>query len=341
MFRLGIISQSLLKFNKKLKFIFFAFLVFCAEVMAQDPQLTQFYAAPVYLNPAFAGATPCWRLGANHRNQWFLSNRAYATYMVSVDKNIRSIGAGLGGYILHDTPGAGGYNTFEFAVAFAKQIKINKDLQFRIGLQPSYHLKYLTATNNIYGTQLNNLQGFVGGPGDAPQVASYNFFDLSTGFLLYSRSFWIGLGVHHLLRNPLMTSYLTEYVPMKVSLHGGKKIELFDDAGSTITPAFQLKNQGTAFQLDLGVYFERNHLVLGTWYRGIPFITGKGLNSDALAFLIGYKKYDFRLCYSYDLPLSRMINSFGTHEISLVFEFCKGGKEKPPRNIQQLPCPVF
>lgn len=328
-------------FRLRYKFLFFIIVVFGANLFAQDPQLTQFYAAPVYLNPAFAGATPCWRLGATHRNQWFLSDRAYATYMVSADKNIRSIGAGLGGYILHDTPGAGGYNTFEFAIAFAKQIKIRQDLQLRIGIQPSYHLKYLSAANYIYGTQLTNLNGFVGGPADAPQVASYNFFDLSTGGLLYSRSFWIGLGIHHVLRNPFITPYTLQYVPMKISLHGGKKFELNDDAGSTLTPAFQLKNQGTALQLDLGAYLERNHLVLGAWYRGIPFITSKGLNSDALAFLIGYKKYDFKLCYSYDLPLSRMIYSFGTHEISLIFEFCKPGKEKPPRNIQQLPCPVF
>lgn len=261
--------------------------------------------------------------------------------MLSIDKNIRSIRAGLGGYVLHDTPGAGGYNTFEFALTFAKQIKIRQDLQFRIAIQPSYHIKYLTAIDNIYGTQLTNLSGFVGGQSDAPQLASYNFFDLSTGGLLFSRSFWIGLGIHHLLRNPLITAYSLQYVPMKISLHGGKKFELNDEASTTLTPAFQIKNQGAALQLDLGVYLDRNHLVLGAWYRGIPFITGKGLNSDALAFLIGYKKYDFRLCYSYDLPMSRMINTFGTHEICLIFEFCKSGKEKPPRNIQQLPCPVF
>jgi hypothetical protein len=40
------------------------------SVTAQDPQYSQFYAAPLYLNPAFAGATGQNRIGINYRNQW-------------------------------------------------------------------------------------------------------------------------------------------------------------------------------------------------------------------------------------------------------------------------------
>lgn len=332
---------------QKVRFWFINFFITClatSQIYGQDVQLTQFYASSIYLNPAFAGATDCWRVGGNYRNQWFLGNKAYQTGIVYGDKNIRSIGAGLGAYIMYDAPGAGGFQTFEFAAVFAKKIKITKELQLRIGIQPSYHIKYLTnaAANNTFGDQMTNLQGVVGGTSDSPTVyASYNFFDLSTGFLLYSKSLWLGLAAHHLLRNPFVKSYQLQPVPMKLSLHGGYKIQLYDNAESSITPVFQLKNQGYALQLDLGVYFERSNWITGSWYRGIPFITGKGMNSDAVAFLIGYRKYDFRICYSYDLPLSKMIYSFGSHEIGVVFEFCKAGKQKPPRNVQQLPCPIF
>ncbi len=328
-----------------LSFIYFFLLSVCFnEIKAQDVQLTQFYASPVYLNPAFAGATDCWRVGANYRNQWFLGNKSYQTGVIFGDKNIRSIGAGLGAYIMYDTPGSGGFQTFEFAAAFAKKIKLSQDWQLRLGLQPSYHLKYMTsgAASNTYGDQMTNLQGVVNGTSDSPLVyGSYNFFDLSTGFLLYSKSLWLGLAAHHLLRNPFIKSYAIQPVPMKLSLHGGYKIQLYDASESTLTPAFQLKQQGYALQLDLGAYYERSRMIFGAWYRGLPIITGKGFNTDALAFLIGYRKYDFRVCYSYDLPLSKMIYSFGTHEISVVFEFCVAGKQKPPRNVQQLPCPIF
>ena len=38
---------------------------------AQDIQFSQYYAAPLYLNPALAGINQIGRAGINYRNQWF------------------------------------------------------------------------------------------------------------------------------------------------------------------------------------------------------------------------------------------------------------------------------
>ena len=40
------------------------------DVSGQDPEFTQFYANPLYLNPAFAGTARCSRVNLNYRNQW-------------------------------------------------------------------------------------------------------------------------------------------------------------------------------------------------------------------------------------------------------------------------------
>ncbi|MBD3636284.1 MAG: type IX secretion system membrane protein PorP/SprF, partial [Crocinitomicaceae bacterium] len=37
--------------------------------LSQDPEFTQFYANPIYLNPAMAGTHGCPRVCINHRNQ--------------------------------------------------------------------------------------------------------------------------------------------------------------------------------------------------------------------------------------------------------------------------------
>ena len=42
----------------------------CTNVFAQDPQFSQFYANPIYTNPAFAGSSTVGRIVANARNQW-------------------------------------------------------------------------------------------------------------------------------------------------------------------------------------------------------------------------------------------------------------------------------
>ena len=55
----------------KLMFLLAVLMLAAGEtVTAQDPQFSQFYAAPLYLNPAFAGSTGQARVGANYRNQW-------------------------------------------------------------------------------------------------------------------------------------------------------------------------------------------------------------------------------------------------------------------------------
>ena len=59
--------------------------------LAQDPQFTQFYANPLYLNPAFAGSTRCPRVGLNYRNQWPSLNKAYITESASYDQHFDAI----------------------------------------------------------------------------------------------------------------------------------------------------------------------------------------------------------------------------------------------------------
>ena len=47
-----------MKYFKALLFFTLAF-VFTVDANAQDPEFTQFYAAPVYTNPAMAGTGSC------------------------------------------------------------------------------------------------------------------------------------------------------------------------------------------------------------------------------------------------------------------------------------------
>lgn len=315
----------------------------CSESIAQDAQFTQFYAAPLYLNPAFAGATPCWRTSLTYRNQWSFGGAPYSTGLVSIDYNLRKIRSGVGGYVFHDNPIGGGFETYEIAPMFAKEIKINNDLNIRFGVQPSYHLKSQTQRNFTFADQYTDLQP-VGGTADQGILPTmYNFFDISSGLLLYSERFWLGLSIHHILNNSLLLPANRNFTPIKLSLHGGLNIELSDGYQSLLKPVFQLKMQGPNMQADLGCYYERSQWMFGMWYRGIPIINSSlaAINQDALAFLVGLKINSFQVGYSYDLPLSRMIYSFGSHEISGRFEFCLQKSRKPPKYIRQLPCPKF
>ena len=78
-------------------------LVFTTETAsAQDPAFSQFYANPLYLNPAFAGTNICPRVNLNYRDQWPGIGRTYVTTSVSWDKHIQAIGGGLGVIVSQD-----------------------------------------------------------------------------------------------------------------------------------------------------------------------------------------------------------------------------------------------
>jgi hypothetical protein len=66
--------------------LFFGCLGFLfGPLQAQDPVFTQFYAAPVQLNPALTGSTLAPRIALNYRNQWPALN-AYVTYAASYEQ---------------------------------------------------------------------------------------------------------------------------------------------------------------------------------------------------------------------------------------------------------------
>jgi hypothetical protein len=87
-----------------------------------------------------------------------------------------------------------------------------------------------------------------------------------------------------------------------------------------MTFAFNYKKQADIQQLDLGVYWYNYPLVLGLWYRGIPYVNSQ--RGDAMVFLVGIKTRQFNVGYSYDFTISNLLGAVrGSHEISLTYKF--------------------
>ena len=76
------------------KHVFFTFAVLLLSMeltYSQDPEFSQFYANPLFLNPALAGSTICPRAIANFRDQWPSVGGAFVTYNASYDQYIDAI----------------------------------------------------------------------------------------------------------------------------------------------------------------------------------------------------------------------------------------------------------
>lgn len=332
--------------------IILTFLLFGLKSYGQDPQFTQFYAQPLYLNPAFAGTTEKTRINTIYRNQWSKLPRAFSTYAVSIDQNIPELNSGLGISIMTDRQGISNYKLLDMGLIYSYRLQIHDKWVIHTGLQFNWARRSLDTEKLIFGNQLDEDIGFTGASsGEISDQPARNYFDFSTGLLAYNKTTWVGVAMHH-INQPNQSFFLNQesHVPFKFTVHGGAKIKFTkgeytnDSKDYTISPAFNYRFQDKFDQLDLGAYINYHPIVIGLWYRGIPVLKNNFdfTNQDAFAVLIGYSYRDFLIVgYSYDLIISRLgTGTGGSHEITIGYEF-KYGKPKKKKYEKFLPCPKF
>ena len=96
-----------MKMRKLQKIILAIAMVFAASqtVSAQDFVFSQFYANPLYLNPALAGSKVCPRISLNYRNQWPALVSSFQTVSASYDQYIDALHGGIGAIVMNDRQG--------------------------------------------------------------------------------------------------------------------------------------------------------------------------------------------------------------------------------------------
>ena len=314
------------------------------HLQAQDPQFTQFYASPMYLNPAYTGVTYEHRFVANYRNQWPGIHKTYTTYMASYDYNMSTLNSGLGVIVMQDRSGTAGLTHTQFGINYAYHFKISKFAEIRLGANLSYNIKKLDFDKLRFNDQI------VSGSNISLEASSYqqlNYMDFAAGALLNSTKYWLGFSAKHITQPN--SSLVGERIPLPVSLslHGGYRFiieEKSKQLNRYVSPAFNYRHQLNNDQLDVGLYYYHLPLNVGIWYRGIPFkkYAPAYSNSESIALLIGFdlQQYNLRVGYSYDITISNLAisNTKGAHEISIIYE--KFSKRKKSKRVL-VSCPKF
>ncbi len=334
--------------------VFILFLGLAIESKAQDPQFSQFYAAPLYLNPAFAGSSELARVGINYRNQWPAYPTKFVTYSGFFDYYFDDYNSGVGLLLMSDVEGLAGLRTHSVALQYAYQLRITDGLILRTGLEGSYTMQGLDKANLIFPDQIGFEGQFKDVSDDNILNAGFanNYFDFGAGGLIHSDRFWLGFAASHLLTPVNSLIGAASQLNRKYSVHVGYKFLLptvtdFSFQGGyrdvSITPTVQYKLQGNFSQLDAGLYFTYEPVVFGLWYRGLPFKPVDGIsNHESLIFLTGISSNGLHIGYSFDYTLSQLgISTGGAHEVSIRYEFFLGDPRKPPKNVRKLPCPKF
>ncbi|MBL4593777.1 MAG: type IX secretion system membrane protein PorP/SprF [Flavobacteriales bacterium] len=316
----------------------------------QDMQFTQFNAAPLYLNPAFTGATIEHRFATNYRNQWTAIPGHFVNYTFAYDYNLAEFNSGIGLLFAREQAGTGGLGNTEIGFLYSYHFRIDNKVFIQPGIKFNYISRGVDFSKLVFNDQLAR-----GGPANGPssddiELNNVSYIDVTAGFLVYSAKYWAGVSFNHI--NEPNQSLTNDESPlfMKFSAHGGYKIELSEGGRKTLNTSYfniaaHYKAQQKFDQLDLGVYYTREPFTFGVWYRGLPGIKSyEGvLNNDALAIILGYQviDYNLKIGYSYDVTVSRLAaNSAGSHEISLIYEVASKKKKRRSRRFF-VPCAKF
>jgi len=312
------------------------------ETFGQDPTFSQFYANALYLSPSFAGATSEYRFALNYRNQWPAVPGVFHTYSISFDKALTNFNSGIGVLATYDVAGSGNLSTTNIGLVYSYDFNINKEWHVRPGVNFKFYYLGLDIGKLVFNSQIT-------GSGTTPSVTPPPFenvadIDFASSALIYNERIWAGITLDHLL-TPKTSFYGDDaVVPLKINLYGGtqilKKTRLRQTTQEILSVAINFQKQAKFYQTDVGLYYYKDPLILGLWYRGIPLVTSQA--GDAIIGLIGIKTGQLHLGYSYDFTISNLINSTGgAHEISLVYEFNNLSKGQLSKRIKAIPCPEF
>lgn len=304
------------------------------SAVAQDPSFTQFYANPLYLNPAFAGSHGCPRFALNYRNQWPSLTGNYVTYSASYDQYFKNISGGFGVIGMHDQQGQGTIYTSMLGLIYSYHLKVNRKFSMLFGARAAMFNKYLDWDKLTFGDMIDPRRGFIYQTGDVPRGGSRYFFDASAGFVGYSKHFFFGGAVHHLNRPNESMIVGESRLPMRFTGHMGAEIKLGGKSQynniTSIMPNIIYQYQNGFQEINIGTYVKYGAFTAGAWFR----------NRDAFILSIGVNTGKFKLGYSYDVTVSKLNNgvSGGSHEVSLGLNLsCK----TKPLTFRTISCPSF
>ena len=302
---------------------------------AQDPQFSQFYANPIYLNPAFAGSHGCPRFNVNYRNQWPALSGTFVTYSASYDQYFENISGGIGVIATHDQQGQGTINHTTLSLIYNYHLKVSRDFTMMFAGKATWNQKALDWDKLTFGDMIDPRRGFIYATGDVPRGGSRGFFDASAGMVGFTENFFFGASAHHLNRpNESMILGENNAMPIRFNGHMGAKIPLGSKSKyvneTSIMPNVIYQYQQGFMEMMLGTYVKYGAVTAGAWFR----------SRDAFILSVGVNTGTVRVGYSYDVTVSRLNNgvSGGSHEVSLGFDL-KCTKKKP--SFRMVSCPSF
>ena len=320
------------------KNILFICMVFSTGLWAQDYHFSQFWAAPMNINPAFAGVNNGdLRVISNYRTQWAaISPQPYKTIGASLEMMIpprRSAKDfwGIGFNFNNDKAGVGNLKTTQgnFTLSYSKPLSRNTNL-ISLGVQLGGGSRSIDFSGFSWDAQYNGVEYDPALPSKEPGLSQPNvsYIDVSTGMLWSycpSKNFRMNSGVslYHINRPELSFTGQKDAQSMRITYHGSAQII---SNNRSIIPSVLYMQQGPQRLLNagIGMRYRLQDRSKFTGYESETAIYGGVFYrlKDAAYVVMRIDYGDFGFGVSYDLNVSNLTvasNGRGGMELMLVF----------------------
>ena len=327
---------------KRLFTIVFLFLGL-SSIQGQDPHFSQFYANPLYLNPAFAGVKQCPKVNVNYRNQ-YPSLGVYQTYSASYDQYVDALNGGVGVLIVQDEAANGALSLTEASLIYSYHLSVSREFSILFGAQGTFRQRALDWSSLTFPDQIDPFYGFVKPTNEIPPNNNINsHLDLTFGIVGFTENFYAGVTASHLTQ-PNEAFLTNNNLPLKISAQVGGTIpigrkRLYNSLDNLLIPNVVFQSQGGASQLTGGLSFNRGLITGGLGYR--QALGALSTNPDALVFIVGIapNEVPWTFGYSYDYTISPLKNTLGgAHEMTMSYQFpCRTRRTR----YNAIKCPKF
>ncbi|MFT4694953.1 MAG: type IX secretion system PorP/SprF family membrane protein [Urechidicola sp.] len=326
---------------KKILFILFITPIGFTSI-GQGIHFSQWYEAPLLLNPANAGSYfGDYRANINYRNQWATVGNSYKTIFASYDMPIRrndqdQKSTGLGVSFYNDKAGKTNYGRTEGTISISQSVTLTKKMDLSLGLgfeygQVSANYDNLKWDNQYDGTKYNAALP----TGENNLNESSTYFDMNVGFL--ARFFGrkknetnIGISLLNATQTykaTLANNSSIDQRRMRIIGHAVSEIPL-ENGNDYIVPTAFYSLQGGSSVIALGATYKMNVGMQSryTGYFNASYLEFGGIyrHKDAIVAIVKFDWFKkIQIGASYDINISKLRTASvyqGGFELSLVWK---------------------
>ncbi len=329
-------------------------LVVAVAANAQDLHFSQFFNAPLLINPANTGFIPDgdYRLAINYRNQWasvtafpYKTMSAYGDFQTMQNRD-NTGWLGVGGVILRDVAGTGVLTSTKIYGSVAYHQMIDAGSLISLGFNAGWANKNINTSDLTFPAQWNGRFFDAHQTGAAPKldVTNINYIDLQVGMnyaYFPGSNIYLNAGLSAMHVNRPRETFFTSsdadnHVPVRYTGFINGSFKLNDRV--IVNPNIYASLQAKSWEIVGGLNARYNlsgdgeqELLAGIYYR----------YRDAVIPMVGLGYKDILFTFSYDVTtssLSTYNNARGAFEFSLIKQ---GVVDRYNGNRRESMCPSF